>query len=137
MSNVYINLPIKSVSETDAFFAALEMTKNHFFSSDDTTNARINDTTVLMLLEREKFEGFTKRPVPEQSNSQILVLQFDTVEEVDVLHAKALAAGATDTTDPNPESAAFMHLRAFRDVNDHAWEVFAFLVDLPPEATQG
>ena len=131
MKNTFINLPIRNVAATDAFFSSLGLEKNLQFSSADTTNAKINENTFVMLLEDKRFSGFTGNSTEPVNNNLIVSLQFDTKEEVDALHAKAIANGASDMTKHNPESEAFMYVTAFRDLNGHIWEQFAFIGEMP------
>jgi uncharacterized protein len=131
MKNTYINLPIRHVATTDTFFRALGLEKNETFSSDDTTNARINENTFLMLLEDKRFASFVDGHPEPVNNNLTIALQFDTPAEVDSLHDKALTAGATDATKPSPEAAAFMYGKAFRDINGHIFELFAFIGEMP------
>jgi predicted lactoylglutathione lyase len=131
MKQTFINLPIRNVAATDAFFRALGMEKNEQFSSGDTTNAKINDTTFVMLLEDDRFASFVgARPEPVNNNLTI-ALQFDSPEEIDTFHAKALGAGATDVTKEDPASASFLYGKSFRDINGHFWELFTFIGDMP------
>lgn len=131
MKNTYLNLPIRNVADTDAFFSALGLEKNKKFSSEDTTNAAINENTFLMLLEEERFATFVDgNPLPI-NNNLIIAIQFDTTAEVDSFYQKAIGAGAKDTTKPNPESEAFMYGKAFRDINGHIWELFTFIGEMP------
>lgn len=131
MKNTYLNLPIRNVADTDAFFAALGLEKNPKYSSDDTTNAKINDNTFLMLLEDKRFATFVDGNPEQVNNNLTIALQFDTKEEIDSFYQKALGAGATDTTKPNPEAEAFMYGKAFRDINGHIWELFTFTAEMP------
>lgn len=131
MKNTFINLPIRNVADTDRFFASLGMVKNEQFSSADATNAKINENTFVMLLEDERFAGFIGARPDAINNNQIICLQFDTKAEVDSFFDKAIAAGATDMTKPDPESEAFMYDKAFRDINGHIWELFVFTAEIP------
>jgi predicted lactoylglutathione lyase len=131
MKNTFINLPIRNVAATDAFFVALGMAKNDQFASADTTNARINDNTFVMLLEDKRFATFVDGNPEAVNNNLTIALQFDGKGEVDAFSEKAIAAGAMDTTKPSPESEAFMYGKAFRDINGHIWELFAFIGDMP------
>lgn len=131
MKNTYINLPIRKVSETDTFFAVLGLEKNVQFSSADTTNAKINENTFVMLLEDARFATFVDGKPEIINNNLTIALQFDSKEEVDVFYNKAIEAGATDTTKPNEEAAAFMYGKAFRDINGHIWELFTFIAEMP------
>lgn len=131
MKNTYINLPIRNVADTDRFFSSLGMEKNVQFSSADTTNAKINDNTYVMLLEDKRMETFVDGTPSIINYNLTIALQFDTKEEVDAIFEKAVAAGATDTTKPSPESEAFMYGKAFRDINGHIWELFTFIGEMP------
>lgn len=130
MKNTYINLPIRDVASTDTFFASLGMVKNAKFSSEDTTNAKINENTFVMLLEDKKFATFVDGNPEAINNNLTIALQFDSKDEVDAFFKKAITAGATDTTKPSPESEAFMYGKAFRDINGHVWELFTFSVEM-------
>lgn len=131
MKNTFINLPIRNVADTDKFFASLGMMKNEQFSSVDTTNAKINENTFVMLLEDKRFASFIDANPEVINNNQILCLQFDTKAEVDSFFEKAISAGATDMTKADPESEAFMYDKAFRDINGHIWQMFVFIAEMP------
>lgn len=131
MKNIYLNLPIRSVAETDEFFRALGLEKNEQFSSEDTTNAKLNDTTFIMLLEDKRFATFVGDSPQPVNNNLTIAVQFDSSAEVDSFHRKALTAGAKDVTKPSPESASFMYGKSFRDINGHIWELFTFIGEMP------
>ena len=131
MKNTYINLPIRNVADTDAFFTALGLEKNKQYSSEDTTNAKINENTFLMLLEDKRFATFVDGTPEPVNNNLTLAIEFDTVTEVDTFYQKAIDAGATDATKPSPESEDFMYGKAFRDINGHVWELFTFIGEMP------
>lgn len=131
MKNTYINLPIRNVADTDTFFASLGMKKNEQFSSEDTTNAKINENTYVMLLEDKRFATFVDGNPEVINNNLTIALQFDSKDEVDTFFEKAITAGATDSSKVSPESVAFMYGKAFRDINGHVWELFAFIGEIP------
>jgi predicted lactoylglutathione lyase len=131
MKNTFINLPIRNVADTDTFFASLGIEKNEQMSGAEGISLKINDNTYVMLLEDKRFAGFIDANPEVINNNQILCLQFDTKTEVDSFFEKAIAAGATDMTKPDPESEAFMYDRAFRDINGHIWQMFVFIAEMP------
>ncbi|MDB5266576.1 MAG: hypothetical protein JWN89_391 [Parcubacteria group bacterium] len=131
MKNTYINLPIRNVADTDTFFASLGMVKNEQFSSEDTTNAKINENTFVMLLEDKRFATFVGGNPEAINNNLTIALQFDSKSEVDAFFEKATTSGAVDVTKDSPESEAFMYGKAFRDINGHIWELFAFIAEMP------
>lgn len=131
MKNTYINLPIRNVADTDTFFTSLGMVKNEQFSSEDTTNAKINENTFVMLLEDKRFATFVSGNPEVLNNNLTIALQFDSRDEVDIFFEKAITAGATDSTKASPESETFMYGKAFRDINGHVWELFTFIARMP------
>jgi predicted lactoylglutathione lyase len=131
MKNTYINLPIRNVTDTDRFFASLGMMKNEQFSSEDTTNAKINENTFVMLLEDKRFATFVGGDPEVINNNLTIALQFDSKSEVDTFFEKATTSGAIDVTKDSPESEAFMYGKAFRDINGHVWELFTFIAKMP------
>lgn len=131
MKNIFINLPIRNVAITDKFFASLGMEKNEKFSSEDTTNAKINENTFVMLLEDNRFKTFVDGNPEVINNNLTIALEFGSKSEVDVFFEKAITAGAVDVTKDSPESEAFMYGKAFRDINGHIWELFTFIAEMP------
>ena len=131
MKNTFINLPIRNVADTDTFFASLGMEKNVQFSSADTTNAKINENTFVMLLEDKRFATFVSGNPEVINNNLTIALEFDSKDEVDIFSEKAITAGATDSTKASPESEALMYGKAFRDINGHVWELFTFIAKMP------
>jgi uncharacterized protein len=131
MKNTYINLPIRNVADTDKFFASLGMEKNPKYSSEDTTNAKINENTFVMLLEDKRFATFVSGNPETVNNNLTIALEFSSPNEVDIFFNKAIASGAQDTTKHDPASEAFMYGKAFRDINGHIWELFTFIAEMP------
>lgn len=131
MKNTYLNLPIRNVADTDSFMRALGLEKNDTYSSNDTTNAKINENTFLMLLEDKRFATFVDGYPEPVNNNLTIALEFESPEAVDAFFQKAIGAGAKDVTKPNPEAEAFMYGKAFRDINGHVWELFTFIAEMP------
>jgi predicted lactoylglutathione lyase len=130
MKKTYLNLPIRNVAKTDAFFKALGLEKNKQFAGDDATNAIINNTTILMLIEDKRFASFIKQQPKKLEGGFIISLEFESKAEVDAMFKKALDAGATDTTNHDME-VDFMYVKAFKDINGHYWEFFVMVGQMP------
>lgn len=131
MKNTYINLPIRNVADTDRFFSALGMERNEQFISEDTTNVKINENTFVMLLEDKRFASFVDGSPAVVNNNLTIALEFDKKDEIDSFFEKAITAGAVDITKASPETESFMYGKAFRDINGHVWELFAFIAAMP------
>ena len=120
---IFVNLPIKDMERSKAFFTALGFSFNPQFTNDQGACMVVADDIYVMLLVEPFFQTFTKKPVSDAKKStEVLVcLSCDSREEVDTLVKKALAAGATT---PNaPQDHGFMYGHGFDDLDGHGWEL--------------
>ena len=127
---IFVNLPVKNVERTKAFFSALGYTFNPHFSNEQALSMEIGENIFAMLLAEPFFQGFTKKPIADASQTtEVLVcLSCESRAEVDQLVAKAVAAGGTS---PNPpQDHGFMYGHGFTDLDGHVWE----LVYMEPNA---
>ena len=120
---VFINLPIKNMERSQAFFRALGFGFNPQFTNEQGACMVIADGIYVMLLVESFFQTFTKKPVADATKgTEVLVcLSCDSREEVDTLVRKAVAAGART---PNaPQDHGFMYGHGFEDLDGHVWEL--------------
>jgi predicted lactoylglutathione lyase len=124
LRQIFVNLPIKDMQRSQAFFKALGLSFNKQFTNEQGACLKIADNIYAMLLVEAFFQGFTKLPVADarKSTEVLIALSCDSRAEVDALVAKAVAAGATT---PNaPMDHGFMYQHGFADLDGHQWEVF-------------
>jgi predicted lactoylglutathione lyase len=127
---IYVNLPVKNLERTKAFFASLGFTFNPQFSNEQAACMVIGENIYAMLLVESFFQSFTKKPIADATKStEVLVcLSCESRAKVDELVAKALAAGGTA---PNaPQDHGFMYGHGFEDLDGHVWE----LIHMDPNA---
>ncbi|MCG2591196.1 VOC family protein [Ramlibacter sp. XY19] len=121
---IFVNLPIKNMERSKAFFGALGFTFNPQFTNEQGACMVINDgASYAMLLVEPFFQSFTKKPISDAKKStEVLVcLSCESRAEVDALVQKALAAGGTA---PNaPQDHGFMYGHGFEDLDGHVWEL--------------
>jgi predicted lactoylglutathione lyase len=120
---IYVNLPVKSIERTRAFFASLGFGFNPQFSDDKALCMIVADDICVMLLAEPFFQGFTKKPVADATKSTevLIALSCESRAAVDEMVAKALAAGGRA---PNPRmDHGFMLQHGFEDLDGHQWEV--------------
>lgn len=124
MSNsLLVNLPIEKLTRSVEFFSGLGFTFNPNFSDEQSTCMIINDNIMIMLLEKEKFQGFIKKPIASRDTTEaILALSCESAEEVRTLCEKAFERGAVRLNDP--EDHGFMFGWGFEDLDGHLWDVF-------------
>lgn len=120
---IFVNLPVKDLRKSRAFFAALGYTFNEQFSDDTGACVVVSDTIYVMLLTEPKFAGFSPKPITDTSKSiEVLTcLSCDSRAQVDDLVAKAVAAGGK--TYKKPMDYGFMYGQSFLDLDGHVWEL--------------
>lgn len=124
LRQIFVNLPIKDMARSQAFFKALGLTFNQQFTNEQGACLEIADNIYAMLLVEPFFQGFTKLPISDakKSTEVLIALSCDSRAEVDDMVAKAVAAGAST---PNaPMDHGFMYQHGFADLDGHQWEVF-------------
>jgi predicted lactoylglutathione lyase len=121
---IFVNLPIKDMARSQAFFKALGLSFNQRFTNDQGACLEIGESFYAMLLVKPFFQGFTSKPVSDahQNTEVILALSVGSRAEVEAVMAKAVAAGATRS--PDPKDHGFMVQDGFADLDGHQWEVF-------------
>ena len=124
LRQIFVNLPIQDMARSQAFFKALGLSFNPRFTNEQGACLEIAENIYAMLLVKPFFQGFTKLPVADatQTTEVLIALSCDSRAEVDDLVAMAVAAGGTT---PNaPQDHGFMYQHGFADPDGHQWEVF-------------
>jgi predicted lactoylglutathione lyase len=132
-TKIFINLPVKNLDNTKAFFNKLGYSFNPQFTDEKAACMVISEDIYAMLLTEPFFQGFTKKPICDatQSTEAIIALSADSRAAVDELADKAMAAGATQYAEPADHG--FMYQRSFADLDGHQWEI----IWMDPAAVQG
>lgn len=120
---LFVNLPIKDVSQSRNFFESLGFNFNPQFSDDKALCLILGDNFYGMLLKEEFFQTFTKKPLSlgKESTEVLLSLQLNTKDEVNQMVDKAIKLGAHEYNPPTDNG--FMYLRVFEDLDGHQWEL--------------
>jgi len=121
---IFVNLPIKNMERSKAFFGALGFTFNPQFTNEQGACMVISDGSIYaMLLVEPFFQTFTKKAIADAAKSTevLLCLSCTSRAEVDDLVRKAIAAGGSA---PNaPQDHGFMYGHGFQDLDGHLWEL--------------
>ena len=120
---IFVNLPVKDIERTRAFFSALGFEFEPKFSDEKALCMVISDSIFAMLLHEDFFKTFTRKPVADakQSTEVLVCLSCDSRAQVDQLVAKAVAAGGSA---PMPvQDLGFMYGHGFEDLDGHQWEL--------------
>lgn len=130
---IFVNLPVADLDRSKAFFARLGFDFNPQFTDDKAACMVVSDDIYVMLLVRDFFQTFTKKPVADAAKAtEVLVcLSCSSRGEVDTLVSQAIEAGGTA---PNaPQDHGFMYAHGFEDPDGHVWE----LVYMEPQQDGG
>ena len=123
IKSIYVNLPVRDLQKTRAFWTALGFSFNESFSDDKALCLMLNEGSIYsMLITQEFFSSFTNRPVSNGSSTQVLIaIEVDSREQVDEILRLALQNGGTRYR----ESAdhGWMYYDSFADPDGHQWEV--------------
>jgi predicted lactoylglutathione lyase len=122
-TSVFVNLPVRDLNQSVAFFSQLGYTFNAQFTDPTATCMIISDTIYAMLLTHDKFKSFITTEICDATKSTevLICLSQESREAVDALVDKALAAGATAPR--AAEDHGFMYARAYQDLDGHIWEI--------------
>ena len=121
---IFVNLPVKDLQASVAFFSGLGFTFNPQFTDDTATCMIISDDAYAMLLVESRFQGFTNKKISDATTSTevMMALSADSRDDVDTFADKALATGGTAAMPPI--DLGFMYGRSFYDPDGHHWEIF-------------
>ena len=132
---IFVNLPIKNMERSQAFFKSLGFSFNPQFTNEQGACMVVSDDIFVMLLVEPFFQTFTKKAIADATKTtEVLVcLSCESRAEVDSLVKKALAAGGTS---PNPpQDHGFMYGHGFTDLDGHIWELaYMDMSAVPPQA---
>ena len=123
MRMIFVNLPVKDLAASKAFFSALDFEFNADFSDDKAACMVVDTNIFVMLLVEERFREFiTGDLVDATSATEVMTgLSADSRAQVDDLLAKAIAAGGKPwqpVIDDGP-----MYGGSFQDLDGHVWEL--------------
>jgi uncharacterized protein len=122
-TQIFVNLPVKDLPKSTAFFKTLGFEFNAQFSDETAASMVVSDVIFVMLLTEEKFKTFTPKPICDATKStEVLVcLTCESRAKVDELVRKALSGGGS--TYNEPKDHGFMYAHGFQDPDGHIWEL--------------
>lgn len=122
-TNIFVNLPVKHLDKSVAFFTALGYRFDQRFTDETATCMIVDDNIFVMLLTEAKFKQFTPKSLCDATKSTevLLALSMDSRERVDGIVRQAVAAGGS--TYSEPQDHGFMYQHGFQDLDGHIWEV--------------
>lgn len=120
---IFVNLPVRDLEKSIAFFTGLGFTFNKQFTDASATCMILSDEAYVMLLVEPRFKDFTDKQLcsTRTHTEGIFCLSASSRAEVDELVHKALASGGSQAKDPM--DLGFMYGWSFYDLDGHHWEI--------------
>ena len=124
VKQIFVNLAVKDIMRTKAFFSKLGFTFNPQFTDDNAACMVIGDNMFAMLITEVMFKIFTPKEICDaKKSSEVLVaLALESRAQVDEMVRLAVAAGGS--TYKEPQDHGFMYAHGFEDLDGHIWEPF-------------
>ena len=121
---LFVNIPVSDLQRSIEFFETLGFNFNPQFTDATATCMLVGVDAYFMLLNRERFAGFSKRPAgdPRTETNALFAISVNSRGDVDEMVKKAIAAGGSHALDP--QDHGFMYGWSFYDLDGHHWEVF-------------
>ncbi|WP_159881477.1 VOC family protein [Paenibacillus puerhi] len=121
--HIFVNLPVKDLNKSVAFFKELGFEFNPQFTDENATCMIIGEHIYAMLLVESFFKTFTQKEIADTvtTTEVILGLSAESREKVDEFVNKALAAGGKPYNDKIDHG--FMYSWSFQDIDGHLWEI--------------
>lgn len=131
---IFINLPIRDLAATMAYYKALGFAHNPQFTDETAACIVISETIFLMVLTHDKFKQFSPLPIadPRQQTQALYALARESRAAVDEIAQTGLAAGGTEVR--AVQDLGFMYSRAIADLDGHVWEYFYMDMNAQPPA---
>lgn len=135
-NQIFVNLPVKDLDKTMAFFAGLGFTFNPQFTNSDAACMIVSDTIYFMMLTEPFFKNFTQKEIADafKTTEAINCISLNSRAEVDEILEKAKAAGAKEPREA--QDHGWMYGRNFEDLDGHLWEFMYADISQMPTAPQ-
>jgi hypothetical protein len=121
---IFVNLPVRDLAASTAFYVALGGKVNPQFSGERSTSIMFSDAIGVMLLTHDHYREFTKRAIGDarRESQALLALSVDSRDAVNATLTRAIAANGR--ADPNPaQDHGFMFGRSVEDPDGNVWEI--------------
>lgn len=122
---IWLNLPVKEVAASKAFFSKIGFSFNEEHDTPSSTCMVVGEGKfVVMLFEESLFAGFSQNKITDTKTSSEVLISIDaeSKQEVDELAKKVQEAGGNVFASP-AESQGWMYGCGFADLDGHRWNV--------------
>jgi uncharacterized protein len=120
---IFVNLPVRNVVASSAFYAALGAEWDERFCDASSVMMRLTDHIAVVLLHQDRFAASTLRRVADARTHSQMLLRLSCENRADVDRLVAIAGWAGGRANPRPaEDGDALYRRSFEDPDGHIWE---------------
>lgn len=120
---MFLNLPVKDLNRSKAFFSKLGFEFNPQFTDDTAACMVVSEQAFVMLITEKRFHDFTSKKIADTSThtEALVAVSAESRAEVDAMYEKAIASGGSKAMPA--VDYGFMYYQSFYDPDGHHWEV--------------
>lgn len=102
VSKIFVNLPVKDLDKSMAFFKAVGFSFNPQFTDKTAACMVMSNDIYAMLLTHDKVKEFTKKPIADahKTTELLTALAVESKTKVNELVDKAIQGGGTESYSP-------------------------------------
>jgi len=129
VKQIFINLPVKNIEASMAFYTQLGFTVNPLFTFNNQKCMVWSEQIYVMLQTYEMFQAGNTKTLPDPTKNTIATFTLP-VESLDMLNEiveNGLKAGGKESTPLIDEG--FMQLRNIEDLDGHHWGIIYLNID--------
>lgn len=121
---IFVNLPVRDLPKSTAFYQAVGGTMNPQFSNETASCMVFSETIHVMLLTHDKYRTFSQRPIADAHQTSAALIALTVEDRAMVDDIVGLAAATGGVADPNPkQDHGFMYGRSYEDPDGNVWEI--------------
>ena len=120
---IFVNLPVKDVAKSTAFYEVIGCTKDPRFSNETASAMQLSYEIIFMILSQDFFKTFTPKPIADaHATTEVLIcISRDSRDAVDaIVEAAGASGGKADIREK--QDMGFMYGRSFEDLDGHIFE---------------
>lgn len=123
MKQIFVNLPVKNINASEAFYSKIGFSKKNLFSDSSQRCMVWSKHIYIMLIEKEKFQLYSKRKISEALNTKqtYFTLPVENLKKVNEIVTNAIQTGGKEVAPMIDEG--FMQIRKIQDLDGHLWDI--------------
>lgn len=132
--NIFVNLPIKDMEQSQNFFSNLGYTFNPQFTNDQGACLVLGENIFVMLLVESYFQTFIDKKIcnTKTTTEVLLAISAESKDEVDTMMERVSESGGK--VNDKIQDYGWMYSRSFEDLDGHIWEVvYVNMSEVPQE----